>query len=179
LAGDTTAPFIHFTLPHHRSILTSKTTPTTIELVSTTKGKMVAYQGASWHLLEPERLATDFLPEGWPDLVSQERLKEIRRQAEQDVVNMDFDAGTDLDSMYFAGKGVAKFALLCLVTKDVLQDTTGLYDKCLTKLKNAFQRFMDNRQQNPLVYDMTWKGLISGQGLEKGALADFGNSWYK
>ncbi|KFH72209.1 hypothetical protein MVEG_02500 [Podila verticillata NRRL 6337] len=178
LAGDTTAPFIHFTLPHHRSILTTNVTPTTIELASTTKGKMVAYQGASWHLLEPERLAVDFLPEGWPNLVTQEQLQEIRRQAEQDVVNMDFDAGTDLDSMYFAGKGLAKFALLCLVTKDVLQDTTGLYDKCLAKLKSAFQRFMSNQQQNPLVYDVTWKGLISGQGLEKGALADFGNTWY-
>ncbi|KAG0341098.1 hypothetical protein BG000_010254 [Podila horticola] len=178
LAGDTTAPFIHFTLPHHRAILTSKTTPTTIELVSTTKGKMVAYQGASWHLLEPERLTSDFLPEGWANRVTQEQLNEIRRQAGLDVDRLDFEAGTNLESMYFAGKGLAKFALLCLVTKDVLQDTTGMYEKCLANLKNAFQRFMDNQQQYPLVYDMTWKGLISSQGLEKGALADFGNTWY-
>ncbi|KAG0345916.1 hypothetical protein BG005_001042 [Podila minutissima] len=178
LAGDTTAHFIHFTLPHHRAILTSKTTPTTIELASTTKGKMIAYQGASWHLLEPERLTTDFLPEGWSGFVTQEQLHEIRRQAEQDVHALDFEAHTNLDSMYFAGKGLAKFALLCLVTKDVLQDTTGVYDKCLADLKKAFQRFMHNQQQYPLVYDTTWKGLISSQGLEKGALADFGNSWY-
>ncbi|KAG0033899.1 hypothetical protein BGZ81_006920 [Podila clonocystis] len=177
LAGDTTAPFMHFTLPHHRAILTSKTTPTMIELASTTKGKMIAYQGASWHLLESERLRTDFLPEGWAGLVSQEQIHEIQRQAVRDV-DADFEAGTNLDSMYFAGKGLAKFALLCLVTKDVLNDTTGVYDKCLAKLKNAFQRFMDNRQQYPLVYDTTWRGLISSQGLEKGAMADFGNSWY-
>lgn len=140
---------------------------------------MIAYQGASWHLLEPERLTTDFLPEGWSGFVTQEQLHEIRRQAEQDVHALDFEAHTNLDSMYFAGKGLAKFALLCLVTKDVLQDTTGVYDKCLADLKKAFQRFMHNQQQYPLVYDTTWKGLISSQGLEKGALADFGNSWYK
>ncbi|KAG0344146.1 hypothetical protein BG004_004696 [Podila humilis] len=177
LVGDKSASFIHFTLPHHRAILMSEATPTVINLSSTTKGQMIAYHGQRWHLLEPERLDVDFLPDDWSKRVTREQMKEIRSQAERDV-EMDFDKETNLDSMYFAGKGFAKLALLCLVTKDVLQDTTGLHKKCLSKLKDVFQRFIENRQKNPLVYDTTWKGLISGQGLDKGDLADFGNSWY-
>ncbi|KAF9428133.1 hypothetical protein BGZ94_003291 [Podila epigama] len=177
LEGDTTASFIHFTLPHHRSILTSNTTRTSIELDSTTKGMMIAYEGASWRLFEPERLVVDFLPRDWATIITTEQLAEIRKQAALDV-EMDFMAATNLNSMYFAGKGLAKLALLCLVIRDVLNDTTEIYEKCLAKLKVAFQRFLDNDQQYPLVYDTTWKGLISIQGLEKGPLADFGNTWY-
>ncbi|KAK3828857.1 MAG: endo-1,3-beta-glucanase Engl1 [Benniella sp.] len=177
LAGDLNKQFIHFTLPHHRMVLTDVSKPTSLVLPSTTKGKMIAYVGPSWNLYEPERLSIDFLPKDWSCTVTKEQLDKIRQQAQQDA-ELDFDQGTNLDSMYFAGKGLAKFALLNLVIKDVLQDKGQLQAMSLQKLKSSFERFMDNRQMFPLVYDTTWKGLISIQGLERGALADFGNSWY-
>jgi len=139
---------------------------------------MIAYVGSSWNLYEPERLSIDFLPKDWSCTITEEQLDKIRHQAQQDA-ELDFDQGTNLDSMYFAGKGLAKFALLNLVIKDVLQDKGQLQAMSLQKLKSSFERFMDNRQVFPLVYDTTWRGLISIQGLERGALADFGNSWYK
>ncbi|KAF9925983.1 hypothetical protein FBU30_004336 [Linnemannia zychae] len=177
LAGDETRQLIHFTLPHHREILTDKTNPTALVLPSTTKGKMVAYTGSSWHLYEPERLATDFLPDRWSEVVQPEHLAAIKAQAQLDI-ERDFDMETNLDSMYFAGKSLAKFALLCLVIKDVLQETDEIQNKCLGKLKIAFTRYMENRQLFPLVYDKTWRGLVSVQGFDHGALADFGNTWY-
>ncbi|KAF9351618.1 hypothetical protein BGX26_010421 [Mortierella sp. AD094] len=177
LGGNANKPFIHFTLPHHRDVITDVAKPTTLVLPSTTKGKMVAYQGFTWHLYEPERLSVGFLPEGWSEMVTEEQLAKIREQAVKDV-DMDFDSQTDLNSMYFAGKGLAKFALLSLVVTDVLKDNGDLHKRCLDKLKASFERFMENRQQFPLVYDRTWKGLISVQGLDIGPLADFGNSWY-
>ncbi|ORZ07014.1 endo-1,3(4)-beta-glucanase [Lobosporangium transversale] len=178
LAGDISKKFIHFTLPHHREILTDIAVPTSVTLPSTTKGKMVAYEGPIWFLYEPERLKVGLLPESWSEVVTSERLIEIRQQAERDA-ELDFDLDADLDSMYFSGKRLAKFALLSLVVIDVIGDRNGpLYEKCLWKLKRAFERFLDNKQQYRLVYDKTWRGLISIQGLEKGALADFGNSWY-
>ncbi|KAF9431464.1 hypothetical protein BGZ76_000273 [Entomortierella beljakovae] len=177
LGGTNKMNFIHFTLPHHRHILTDVTKPTSIVLASTTKGKMVAYQGSSWHLYEPERLKVDFLPENWSKLVTQEQLATTREQATKDV-ELDFDRHTDLDSMYFAGKGLAKLSLVCLVITDVLNDNGELQVKCLDKLKASYSRFLENRQMFPLVYDRTWKGLISVQGLKIGPQADFGNSWY-
>ncbi|KAF9129371.1 hypothetical protein BGW39_004211 [Mortierella sp. 14UC] len=177
LAGDTTKQFIHFTLPHHRDVLTDKTMPTALVLPSTSKGKMVAYIGSSWHLYESERVVIDFLPEGWLQTVQPGQLAAIKSQARADIEH-NFDKETDLDSMYFAGKGLAKFALLCLVVKDVLNDTEEVQRKCLDKLKGSFARYMENRQKFPLVYDRIWRGLVSVQGLNHGALADFGNSWY-
>ncbi|KAK5815981.1 endo-1,3-beta-glucanase Engl1 [Linnemannia elongata] len=178
LAGDTSKQFIHFTLPHHRQALTDKTKPTLLMMPSTTKGKMVAYTGSKWHLHEPDRLALDFLPDEWEKTVTPENLEVIRNQARRDI-ERDFDEETDLESMYFAGKGLAKFALLCLVVKDVLHETDEMQRRCLDKLENAFARFLENRQTFPLVYDKTWRGLVSVQGLtDHGALADFGNTWY-
>ncbi|KAI8597923.1 endo-1,3-beta-glucanase Engl1 [Dissophora ornata] len=177
LAGNTKQQFIHFTLPHHRDVLTDICKPTTIVLPSTTKGKMVAYVGSSWHLYEPERLSAGFLPDGWEGIVTEDKKNMIRKQAELDA-DMDFDQQTNLDSMYFAGKGLAKFALLSLVVTDVLKDNGALKAKCIDKLKSSFERFMENRQMFPLVYDTTWKGLVSVQGLDNGALSDFGNTWY-
>ncbi|KAF8961046.1 hypothetical protein BGZ46_001456 [Entomortierella lignicola] len=177
LAGNTKQSFLHFTLAHHRDSITDTSTPTSLVLPSTAKGKMVAYRGASWHLYEPERLTVGLLPDGWASAVSPDQLAKIRAQAAIDA-EIDFDSKTNVDSMYFAGKGLAKFALLNLIVTDVLKDNGDLKKKCLDKLKFAFSRFLDNRQQFPLVYDLTWKGVISSQGLTVGPLADFGNSWY-
>jgi len=178
LNGNPYQQFLHFTLPHHRDVLTDKTTPTSLVLQSTTKGKMVAYIGSTWRLHEPERLSVGLLPSGWSDVVTKAQLSMIQEQAEKDS-DLDFEGITDVDSMYFAGKGLAKFGLLCLVVADVLKDEGPLRDKCTMKLKAAFSRFLENRQMFPLIYDTTWSGLISIQGLGGGPLADFGNSWYK
>ncbi|KAF9080877.1 hypothetical protein BGX23_001556, partial [Mortierella sp. AD031] len=147
LAGDTTKQFIHFTLPHHRDVLTDMTMPTSLVLPSTTKGKMVAYIGSSWHLYEPERLIVDILPDRWSEIVSREQLTTIKSQAQRDI-EQDFEAKTNLESMYFAGKRLAKYALLCLVVKDVLHETDEVQQTCLDKLKGAFSRFLENRQSD-------------------------------
>ncbi|KAF9975688.1 hypothetical protein BGZ73_000591 [Actinomortierella ambigua] len=159
VAGETNRPFLHFTLPHHRQIMASAAKPTSITLPSTTKGNMVAYLD-------------------WRARVTADQLQRIREQTVKDINEINFDAATNLDSMYFAGKGLAKLGLLCLVASDALNDRQGLGEQCLNKLKPAFKRFMTNKQQNGLVYDTTWKGIISVQGLNVGPLADFGNSWY-
>ncbi|KAF9950439.1 hypothetical protein BGZ72_007896, partial [Mortierella alpina] len=174
LAGNSSKTFMHFTLPHHRDILTDTARATSLVLPSTTKGKMVAYLGESWHFLEPDRITVGFLPEGWPERVSQERLAKIREQAQQDV-QVSFENATDGRSLYYAGKALAKFGLVCLVAGDVIKDDQSLKQTCLEKLKTAFSRFLENRQQFPLVYDTTWKGLITSQA---GPDADFGNGWY-
>ncbi|KAG0364332.1 hypothetical protein BGZ54_007621 [Gamsiella multidivaricata] len=177
LTGNTNQEFIHFTLPHQRQVLTDSIKATSLILPSTTKGKMIAYTGSTWRLHEPKRLSVGFLPEDWSKSVTDAQLDKIRKQAAQDV-DMNFDQQTNLDSMYFSGKGLAKFALLCLVVTDVLKDNGQLQQQCLDKLKQSFARFMNNKQMFPLVYDTTWKGLVSVQGLEHGALSDFGNTWY-
>jgi endo-1,3(4)-beta-glucanase len=68
-----------------------------------------------------------------------------RSEAEQD-----FNAQCCLDSMYFSGKGLAKFAMMAYAVHDLAHDPE-LARRVLDKLKGAFAVFVENRQQNPLV----------------------------
>ena len=76
--------------------------------------------------------------------------------------------------MYFSGKALAKFAGVVYVAHD-LAGNPGIATAGLAKLKAALDVFVQNRQQNPLVYDTVWKGVVSTAGY-KDTGADFGNT---
>lgn len=98
-------------------------------------------------------------------------LEHARRELQEDM-----GAQTNLDSMYFSGKGLDKFAQIVFTCKYILNNNQVALEG-LNKLKQAFQVFLDNRQINPLVYDTTWRGIISRAGFDD-ANADFGNTYY-
>jgi endo-1,3(4)-beta-glucanase len=88
----------------------------------------------------------------------------------------DFVAQTDLDSMYFSGKGLAKFAAIVYTAHD-LANNPGLAAAGLVKLKAAMATFVQNKQTNPLVYDTVWKGVVSSAGYTD-INADFGSEYF-
>jgi endo-1,3(4)-beta-glucanase len=88
----------------------------------------------------------------------------------------DFTAQTDLDSMYFSGKGLAKFAAIVYTTHDLVNNPS-LAAAGLVKLKAAMDTFVQNKQVNPLVYDTVWKGVVSGAGYTNLG-ADFGSKLF-
>jgi endo-1,3(4)-beta-glucanase len=57
--------------------------------------------------------------------------------------------------MYFSGKALDKYACLCWVIVEIL-DERHLGLELLAKVKAAFARFAENRQIFPLVYDGTF-----------------------
>lgn len=58
-------------------------------------------------------------------------------------------------------------------------DEKALAQAGLASLKEAFMRFVENRQQSPLVYEETWGGVVSIQAYVTGdPIADFGNTYY-
>jgi endo-1,3(4)-beta-glucanase len=91
--------------------------------------------------------------------------------------NQDFKSQCCLDSMYFSGKGLGKFAMMLYVLHSLVPAPPKLTTKVLGKLKEAFGVFVDNRQINPLVCEKGWKGVVSTAGV-KDAGADFGNGYY-
>jgi endoglucanase Acf2 len=103
-------------------------------------------------------------------------LAAIRTATEADI-RLDVVSETNLNSQYYAGKAMAKYAEICLVANDILQDP-NLTASGIAKLKQAFAVFADNQQQTPLGYEKTWKGLISTAGFTDPG-ADFGNTYYK
>ncbi|OBA19583.1 glycoside hydrolase [Metschnikowia bicuspidata var. bicuspidata NRRL YB-4993] len=89
-------------------------------------------------------------------------------EASQDVTGM-----CDLDSMYFAGKMLDKFAQIAYVAHFIVR-SSDVTLKILPQIKAAIEKFAANHQKKPLVYDVSWKGLISSGGPDE----DFGNSNY-
>lgn len=171
-------PVLHFALPHHQDSFddATKNIATGIYLQSTTMGKMRAYRSNKWTMTETLPTSISFLPAGIqvPGF-SADTISAIQTAAQADI-GTNVSAETNLNSQYFAGKAMAKFAEICLVANDVLKDQ-ALVAMGLTKLKAAFSMFINNQQQAPLCYENTWKGLVSTAGFSDSG-ADFGNTYY-
>jgi endo-1,3(4)-beta-glucanase len=179
-------PLLMFALPHHMESFDASTQSraTNITLRTTTKGQATAVIGESWTMVEPELpISMGFAP--WS--VSGGSIDSISPAAQQVILaaaptelQEDMDAQTDLSSMYFSGKAMSKFATL-VYTVDKLGGDSTLAADGLVRLKQAFSRFIENRQQFPLVYDNVWKGVVSSASYSDatGELgADFGNTLY-
>ncbi|CAA91245.1 cell wall and ascospore endo-1,3-beta-glucanase Eng2 [Schizosaccharomyces pombe] len=180
-AGYTNLNPLMFALPHHMQSFGSDTQAykTGLGLASTTMGIMFAYATKTWHLIE-KNLPTQvgFLPIPWnggSNTYSPTALAAIRAACATDI-NFDVVNASNLDSMYTSGKIVAMYAQVCLVASRILGDST-LTNTGLTKLKQAMARFTTNTQMYPLVYDTTYKGIISTAGYSS-PLADYGNTYY-
>jgi endo-1,3(4)-beta-glucanase len=117
-----------------------------------------------------------FLPGGTSiNSFSSKAISAIRAAASADV-QIDVSSQTNLNSQYFAGKALAKYAEICLVANDLLKDS-ALTATCVSKLKTAIGVFASNTQMVPLCYETSWKGLVSTAGFSDSG-ADFGNTYY-
>lgn len=93
-------------------------------------------------------------------------------------LSQDFISQTSLDSMYYSGKGLAKFAGI-LYTMQTIGNNSNLAAAGLKKLKDAFSVFVNNTQPEPLVYDTVWRGVVSSATYRWGDVGlDFGNTLY-
>lgn len=103
---------------------------------------------------------------------------QLIKQVAISEINQDYNAQTNLDSMYFAGKALAKFAMIVYTTHDLLNEP-NLATQGLDELKGAFAVFATNQQMYPLVYDTVWNGVVSsGSYITDDSGQDFGNSYY-
>ncbi|KAK9366759.1 endo-1,3(4)-beta-glucanase [Lipomyces kononenkoae] len=172
-----------FALPHHvtsfYSSMSSRALGFTMDCQ--TKGTMYAY--STNQLVMTETLPTEINFAPWTSIpgksanYTMSAIGLISKAAVSEVVE-DFDAQTNSDSMYFAGKALDKFAMICYVSHFILRNSV-ITNMCLTKLKAAFALFATNSQTYPLVYDNTYKGIISSIAISTGnSLDDFGNTYY-
>ncbi|KAF4555038.1 Glycosyl hydrolase family 81 C-terminal domain-containing protein [Elsinoe fawcettii] len=179
--GLTSRSLLMFALPHHLQSLTSGG-KTNINLQTITKGIATAIVGDSWTLSEPD-LPTDigFAPwtvdAGTVTNVSADATQLIL-EAGTSELSQDIDAQSNLDSMYFSGKGLAKFASIIYAVNDLGKNKTIAYTG-LQRLQTAFATFVNNNQQYPLTYESAWGGVVSTGSYTTGdAGQDFGNTYY-
>lgn len=169
-------------LPHQQATLTSDVLATFngLTLDSTTNGVMKAYNTNSL-TMEVSNLPCDVGFEPWTSVpgfgfcnnnYNDNALKAIRDAASVEVQEDILDK-CNLDSMYFGGKQLDKYAYIAYVAKFILKDEDVL-NKVLPRIKLAIEKYARNFQKFPLCYDDTWKGIISAAPKEM----DFGNSHY-
>lgn len=165
-----------FALPHHVAALTPETrrnnSPTGVKLDSTVFGQATATLSSS---IEMNVELPDL---GWVSGIPNdaEILSTLSFLANKELAQ-DISGQTSVDSMYYAGKAFDKFAHIIFVAKYITGDVDVAKDG-LDELKDCWEKFATNNQQNPLVYDTTWKGIVSSAGLDGDYMADFGNTFY-
>ena len=173
-----------FALPHHMQSLSDETKGgvTDVKLMTTVKGNGVAIRGDSWTMVENDLpIDMEFAPyqPGYGSIraVSAEAAALIN-QAGTAELQQDMDRMSNLDSMYYSGKELAKYAGVVFAVQDMAQNAS-LAQGGLDRLKNAMARFVENRQQFPLVYENAWGGASSIASYQTGNSGqDFGNTFY-
>ncbi|RPA80441.1 glycoside hydrolase [Ascobolus immersus RN42] len=175
-AGVPGGRMMNFALPHQIASLVEGER-TSLQMVSTSKGMMTALLGDKITMREStlpvEYGIKPLNPSGQVATYSDRTLRTMLDAFRQDLTQ-DFTFQTNLDSMYWSGKAMSKFALLCWQAIDVFNDRR-LARECLDRLKPEFYRFSRNQQKAPLVYDSAWGGVITSQPQID---ADFGNPGY-
>ncbi|KAL8667097.1 MAG: hypothetical protein Q9202_001019 [Teloschistes flavicans] len=188
LSARNTPQLLMFALPHHVESFGGPTpfALTSLRLQTTTKGVATGVIADSWTLVETS-LPIDMgfspwdgsLPLGTRSAnpLSSTALTVIKAVAASEI-QQDMDGQTNLDSMYFSGKALSKFATI-VYTVHVLCQEPDLAQLGLGQLKMAFAKFSTNQQIYPLVYDTVWKGVVSSGAYRTGDPGqDFGNTYY-
>ena len=166
LSNGKDSPLLMYALPHHVNSFdkTTAAAQTAMRLQTTTKGLATAVVADAWTMIEPE-LSIDMSFAPWtPTVRSVNTLSTAAIQAINNIapgeIGQDMDAQSNLDSMYFSGKALSKFAMLIYTVHDLTQQP-ALAAQGLIQLKTAFARFLTNKQIWPLVYDTAWRGVVS------------------
>lgn len=177
---------VMFALPHHvQSFHVNEhntSSITSIQLVTTTKGIATLVIADEWDLFEPDLpIDIGFAPHTTADAsrssLSTAAHSLIEKVATSEVKQNILDQ-SNLDSMYYGGKALSKFATLVYAIHDLL-GLSDLAREGLSQLKTAFARFATNRQMHYLVYDTTWAGIVSSCTYVTGNSGlDFGNTFY-
>ena len=190
-AGHSTAntTLLMWALPHHIESFdsaTSKSVVSSLQLVTTTKGMAIAVCTDQFTMIE-NNLPSEIGFAPWI-ATSGESTKTLSSTAASAVVSAgavelaeDMAAQTDLNSMYYSGKGLAKFAQIVYAVNTLAGNNDGTATSGLEKLEAAFNTFVTNTQIFPLAYDTVWKGAVSTAsygGSDPYCGADFGNTCY-
>ena len=151
-------------LPHHAETLKN---PGTTHSSRVVKGLTVGYTGDTWIFEEP--LTTI----GWnsPRPLPAGKKEVVRAALADDIAN----TGCCSDDPYFGGKKMAKLARLSLIADELGE--TSLATQARERIKPFIEGWLGGTNGDKLVYDSTWGGVVSLNGLND-QHADFGNGMY-
>ncbi|CAN9402383.1 unnamed protein product [Alternaria alternata] len=181
-------PLLMYALPHHVESFDQQTAASLkdITLVTTTKGFARAIVADRMTMVENDLPDTiGFAPwaknpnaaGGSENINVNSQALALINQAGIAELSQDMIRQTSLNSMYYSGKGLVKFATI-IYTLNSMTGNSQYAAAGLDRLKDAFNVFVNNTQPEPLVYDQVWKGIVSGASYSGDLGLDFGNTLY-
>ncbi|KAI4606230.1 hypothetical protein J4E80_010207 [Alternaria sp. BMP 0032] len=186
--GATERPLLMYALPHHVESFDQQTAAALkdITLVTTTKGFARAIVSDKMTMVEndlPDSIG--FAPwaknpsaaGGSENINLNAQALALINQAGIAELSQNMIPQTSLNSMYYSGKGLAKFAAI-IYTMNTMTGNSQYASAGLGRLKDAFNVFVNNTQPEPLVYDQVWKGVVSRASYSGDLGLDFGNTLY-
>jgi endo-1,3(4)-beta-glucanase len=190
-SGVTDRPLLMYALPHHVESFDQRTnaTLTDLSLVTPTKGFAKVIVSDQMTMVENDLPDTiGFAPwaknpsgaaGGSENINLNSQALALINQAGISELSQDMIPQTRLNSMYYSGKGLAKFAAI-IYTMNSMTGNSQYAAAGLDRLKDAFNVFVNNTQPEPLVYDTVWKGVVSSASFREpyDTGLDFGNSLY-
>lgn len=160
-----TGPLLMGTLPHHREALVD---PSLTKITyPTLRGPLQLAEGEVWTLEEPLTSIT------WspPRPIEPSYEATVRAALLEDASGVTVTASDP----YFAGKQLARIARLALIADELDEASTAAQLRAV--LSAALTPWLEGSNTSPLVYDRTWGGIVSAQGLDDPGAA-FGNGYY-
>ncbi|KAE8444064.1 hypothetical protein EG329_000932 [Mollisiaceae sp. DMI_Dod_QoI] len=189
-AGMPNTKLLMFALPHHVQSFDPNTAAgvTSFKLDTTTKGAATAVVGNSWTMIENLPVGMGFGPwnpsagnpggQGSTEFSFSQSTMAAMSAVAQSEISQNMSTQSNLNSMYYSGKALAKFAQITYALEALL-DQPALAQSGLNELKAAFAVFAENRQQFPLVHETAWGGIVSSASYVTGdSGVDFGNTYY-
>ena len=161
-----TGDLLMVALPHHLDVLAVQVTAN--YKLNGIRGDMTGIVGDSWLMNEPLTDIDWFAPNG----IDPSRAESIRAALNEDVIGNDVVAGDP----YFGGKQMAKLARLSLIAEEMGEES--LAQQFRDKLQPVLESWLDGTNPDTLLYDTTWGGLVSTNGLQD-PNADFGMGYYQ
>ncbi|KAJ1915184.1 hypothetical protein H4219_004455 [Mycoemilia scoparia] len=157
-----------FALPHHIDNMPSGQ-KVNLKGYRATKGPLTGIVGNTWTITEK----TSSIGFSGPNEIDSSIKPQIIDWLKKDSASDKLDVTAP--DPYFFGKGLAKIARLALIAEEVGDQEAQ--KSLVSKLKSLIQPWIEGKNEDPLVYDQSWGGIISAKGKEDSG-ADFGNGWY-
>lgn len=190
-AGVQEQELLMFALPHHVASFDEETARkiTPITLASTSKGIATVVLPDAFTMVEDD-LPTDIgfnpgsprlgfvgstdAPGGTISVPAKSSVSSAGKlELQRDIIVL-----TNLTSKYYAGVAFSVYARSLYATTKIAGEIS-VFSRSLEKLENAFARYVNNLEPNPLAYDTVWGGVCStGSYGNNDFSIDFGNTYY-
>jgi endo-1,3(4)-beta-glucanase len=160
-----------FSMPHQQSTFMNPQYENKLK-VDTLVGDMIGVIGTKW-LMKTPAVPTSYASFRAPRPIDQGRMETLKLQLLKDIESSAIASEPD---PYGFGKSIAKIGRMVLMADEIGMDKK-LIDELLAKMKTLLKPWLESTNNNALLYDSLYGGIVSKNGVKDPA-EDFGQGYY-